>query len=87
METSGDMKEIQRMLESSTDARAFSQYYVAYDSIAKAAATVAKPFTQIQKTNPATAEKLKAFLTTKGIDESKVCFLPLLVCRPPVTKT
>ena len=49
METPGDMKEIQRMLEPGTDARAFSRYHVAYDSIAKAAATVAKPFTQIQK--------------------------------------
>jgi hypothetical protein len=30
------------------------------------------PLIQIQKTNPATAEKLKAFLTTKGFDETKV---------------
>ena len=38
------------------------------------AATAAKPLAQIQKTNPAAAEKLKAFLTTEGLDESKVGF-------------
>jgi hypothetical protein len=77
MEMPSDMKEIQRMLESGTDSRAFSQYYVTYDSKAKEAAAVAKPFTQIQKTNPANAEKLKAFLSAKALDESKVGFLPL----------
>jgi hypothetical protein len=49
----------------------------AYDSKAKEAATLAKPLTQIQKTNPANTEKLRAFLTTKGFGESKVGLLPL----------
>jgi hypothetical protein len=80
-----DMKEIQRMLESGIDSRAFSQYYVAYDSKAKEAATAAKPLTQIQKTNPAAAEKLKAFLTTKALDESKVGFLPLYTRNEDMT--
>jgi hypothetical protein len=31
---------------------------------------------QIQKTNLATAEKLKAFLTTQALDKSKAGFLP-----------
>jgi hypothetical protein len=49
----------------------------ACDSIAKEAATVSKLLTQInQKTSPATAEKLKAFLTTEALDESKVGSLP-----------
>ena len=73
------MKEIQRMLEMRIDSRAFSQYYVAYDSKAKEAATASKPIAQIQKTNPANAEKLKAFFTTKALDETKVGFLPPLL--------
>jgi hypothetical protein len=85
METPNDMKEIQRMLVSGIDSRAFSQYYVTYDSKAKDAATAAKPITQIQKTNPASAEKLKAFLTTKALDESKVSFLPLYTRNEDMT--
>jgi hypothetical protein len=40
-------------------------------------------FAQIQKTNPTTAEKLKAFLTTKAFDDSKVGFLPPLLTFHP----
>jgi hypothetical protein len=48
----------------------------AYDAKAKEATATAKPSTQIQKANPVVAEKLKAFLTTKALDESKVVFPP-----------
>jgi hypothetical protein len=85
METPKDMKEVQRMLISGVSERAFSQYYVAYDTKAKEAAAAAKPFAQIQKTNATTAEKLKAFLTTKGFDESKVSFLPLYTRNEDMT--
>jgi hypothetical protein len=85
METPTDMKEIQRMLESGIDSRAFAQYYVAYDSKAKEATTASKPFAQIQKNNPAAAEKLKAFLATKALDESKVGFLPLYTRNEDMT--
>jgi hypothetical protein len=85
MEVPNDMKEIQRMLESGIDSRAFSQYYVPYDSKAKEAAAVAKPFAEWQKTHAATAEKLKAFLATKGLDESKVGFLPLYTRNEDMT--
>jgi hypothetical protein len=77
IEVPKDIKEIQRMLISGVDSRAFSQHYVAYESKAKDAAASSKPLTQIQKTNPITAEKLKAFLTAKDFDENKVGFLPL----------
>jgi hypothetical protein len=70
-------------LSADIESRAFSRYYVAYESKAKEAATVARLSTQIQKTNPAAAEKLKAFLTTKAIDESKVGFLPLYGTTSP----
>jgi hypothetical protein len=73
------------MLEFGIDSRAFSQYYVAYDFKAKEAATASKPLIQVQKTNPATAEKLKAFLTTKALDESKVGFLPLYTRNEDMT--
>jgi hypothetical protein len=75
--TPGNKRNVRRICNSGMDSRAFSQYYVAYESKAKEAATAAKPLTQIQKTNPAGAEKLKAFLITKALDESKVGFLPL----------
>ena len=85
MVTPSDMNEIRRMLDSGIESRAFSQYYVAYDAKAKEAAIAAKPLTQIQKTNPTTAEKLKAFLTTKALDESKVGFLPLYTRNEDMT--
>jgi hypothetical protein len=85
MELPNEKKELERVLFSGTDSRAFSQYYVAYESKAKEAATAAKPFTQIQKTNPAGAEKLKAFLTTKALDETKVGFLPLYTRNEDMT--
>jgi hypothetical protein len=85
METPSDMNEIRRMLDSGIDSRAFSQYYVSYDSKAKEAATASKPLTHIQKTNPTNAEKLKAFLTTKALDESKVGFLPLYTRNEDMT--
>jgi hypothetical protein len=85
METPTEMKEIQRMLDSGMDSRAFSQYYVAYEAKAKEAATASKSFTQIQKTNPASAEKLKTFLATKGFDETKVGFLPLYTRNEDMT--
>jgi hypothetical protein len=77
METPKDMKEVQRMLISGVNERAFSQYYVAYESKAKEAAAAAKPFAEWKKTHAASAEKLKAFLATKAFDETKVGFLPL----------
>jgi hypothetical protein len=85
MEMLNDMKEIERIITSGIDSRAFSQYYVAYESKAKEAATAAKPITQIQKTNSAAAEKLKSFLTTKALDESKVGFLPLYTRNEDMT--
>jgi hypothetical protein len=85
MDVPTDMKEVQRMLESGVDSRAFSQYYVTYESKAKEAATASKPLTQIQKTNPTSAEKLKAFLTTKALNESKVGFLPLYTRNEDMT--
>jgi hypothetical protein len=85
MEIPNDMKEIQRMLESGTDSRAFSQYYVSYESKAKEAAAVAKPFAEWQKAHAATTEKLKAFLATKAVDETKVGFLPLYTRNEDMT--
>jgi hypothetical protein len=85
MEMPNDMKEVERMLFAGIESRAFSQYYVAYDAKAKEAAAASKPFSQIQKTNSATAEKLKAFLTTKGFDETKVGFLPFYTRNEDMT--
>ena len=85
METPKDAKEAQRMLVSGIDARAFSQYYVPYDAKAKEAAAVAKPFTEWQKAHSATAEKLKSFLSSKAIDETKAGFLPLYTRNEDMT--
>ncbi len=80
-----DMKEVQRMLISGVSERAFSQYYSAYETRAKEAAAAAKPLAQIQKTNAASAEKLKVFLAAKGFDEAKVGFLPLYTRNEDMT--
>jgi hypothetical protein len=77
IETPNDMKEIQRMLSSGIDSRAFSQYYVAYDSKAKEAAAASQSLTQKQKLSPQSTEKLRAFFAENKIDESKVGVLPL----------
>jgi hypothetical protein len=81
METPNSMKEIQRMPRLGHRFPRFLAIFLRLCFQAKEAATSAKPLTQIQKTNPATAEKLKAFLTTKALDESKVVFLPSHLTR------
>jgi hypothetical protein len=82
-ESAGNEIDVRHICNSDMDSRAFSQYYVLYDSKTKEAAAAAKPLAEWQKTHAATAEKLKAFLVTKAIDESKVGS-----CRStPVTKT
>jgi hypothetical protein len=85
MEAPKDVKEVQRMLTSGVDSRAFSQHYVAYLSKAKEAAAASKSLPQIQKNNPVTAEKLKAFLTANGFDENKVGLLPLYTRNEDMT--
>ncbi len=85
MDTPSDMKEVQRIIISGIDSRAFSQYYVAYETKAKQAAVAAKPLAQIQKTNAASAEKLKVFLAAKSLDEAKVGFLPLYTRNEDMT--
>ena len=85
METPNDKRELERMLISGIESRAFSQYYVPYESKAKEAAAVAKPFSEWQKAHSATAEKLKSFLAIKAIDEAKVGFLPLYTRKEDMT--
>ncbi len=85
MKTPADKKEIERMLFSGVESRAFSQYYVAYDAKAKEAAAASKPFAEWQKAHSATAEKLKSFLATKAIDETKAGFLPLYTRNEDMT--
>jgi hypothetical protein len=85
IDTPKDKKEVERMLFSGIESRAFSQYYVSYESKAKEAAAVAKPIAEWQKAHAATTEKLKAFLATKALDESKVGFLPLYTRNEDMT--
>ena len=85
MDMPSDAKEMQRMLVSGIDVRAFSQYYATFDSKAKEAAAASKPFAEWQKAHSATAEKLKSFLTAKAIDETKVGFLPLYTRNEDMT--
>jgi hypothetical protein len=77
METPRDMNEIKRMLDSGIESRAFSQYYVPYESKAKSAGAASQSLSQKQKTSPQSAEKLRAFFAEKKIDENKVGVLPL----------
>ena len=85
MDMPSDAKEMQRMLVSGIDVRAFSQYYATFDSKAKEAAAASKPISDWQKTHSATAEKLESFLSAKAIDETKVGFLPLYTRNEDMT--
>jgi hypothetical protein len=85
MEMPSDMKEVQRMLVSGISERAFSQYYVAYDSKAKEAAAASKPIAEWQKAHATSAEKLKTFLSAKALDETKIGFLPLYTRNEDMT--
>lgn len=58
---------------------------VTYESKAKEAPTASKLLKKIQKTNPANAEKLKAFFASKALDETKVGFLPLYARNEDMT--
>jgi hypothetical protein len=72
-----DFNEIQRILISGVESRAFTQYYVDYGKQAKKAGAASKTLSQVQKVNQTGAEKLKVFLAGNKLDESKVGFLPL----------
>jgi hypothetical protein len=85
LDTSTDITEVQRIVDSGINSRAFSQYYVAYESSAKSAAAASQSFAQTQRIKPAAAEKLKAFLTSKSLDENKVGFLPLYTRNEDMT--
>ncbi len=85
LETPKDMKEVERMLFSGIDSRAFSQYYVAYDSKAKEAGAASKTLPEWQKGHADSIVKLKAFLSSKAIDDSKVGFLPLYTRNEDMT--
>lgn len=77
MKIPDDIKEVQRMITSGVDVRAFTQYYETYTTQAKAAAAGSRSFAQVLKSSPQSAEKIKGFLAENKLEESKVGFLPL----------
>ena len=72
-----DAKEVERMLSSGIDSRAFTQHYVTYESQAKAAAAASNSLAQLRKANPESAKKMKVFLAVNKLEETKVGMLPL----------
>ncbi len=72
-----DPKEVQRMLISGIESRAFTQYYEPYTTHAKTAAASSRSFAEVLKSNPQSAEKIKVFLAENKLEESKVGFLSL----------
>ena len=72
-----DLKEVQRMLTSGIESRAFTQYYEPYTTHAKTAAASGRSFAQVLKSNPQSAERIKVFLAENNLEESRVGFLPL----------
>ncbi len=72
-----DLKEVERIVSSGIDARAFTQYYVPYESQAKTAAAASNSLGQLRKSSPQSAEKIKSFLVENKLDEGKVGILPL----------
>jgi hypothetical protein len=85
MDAPDDLKEVWRMLNSGIESRAFSQYYVAYESRAKEAGAASKSIAQVVKTNSTSADKLKAFLIASALEENKVGFLPLYTRNKDMT--
>lgn len=78
-------KELERMVISGTDTRAFSQHYVSYELKAKEAAAASQTLVQKQKMSPESAEKTRAFLLKSGLDESKVGVLPMYTRNKDMT--
>jgi hypothetical protein len=72
-----DSAELSRMLTSGVNSRAFSQYYVPYQDRAKQAASAAKPINFLAFGWPDAAKAARAFIASKGIEESQVVWLPL----------
>jgi hypothetical protein len=74
-----------RILSSGTDPRAFTQHYVDYEARAKFAARASKLISTLQATNPSSAAEIKTFLSSKGIDEGKIGYLPIYTRNKDMT--
>ncbi len=85
MESPNDIKEVQRMLASGLDSRAFSQHYVTYDLKAKEAGLASMRLADWEKKHPDSIAKLRIFLSESALDESKVGFLPLYTRNEDMT--
>lgn len=85
MNIPADMKEVQRMITSGTDTRAFTQYYIPYESQEKNAAAASYSAAQMRRSNPQSAEKMKVFLAENKFDEGKVGYLPLYTRKLDMT--
>jgi hypothetical protein len=85
MDVPTDPKELERMMFSGIDTRAFSQHYVSYELKAKEAAAASQTLVQKQKLSPESAEKTRAFLLKSGLDESKVGVLPMYTRNKDMT--
>jgi hypothetical protein len=72
-----DAAELSRMLTSGVNSRAFSQHYVPYQDRAKQAASAAKPINFLAFGWPDAAKAARAFIASKGMEESQVVWLPL----------
>lgn len=85
MNIPADMKEVQRMLTSGIDTRAFTQHFTAYETQAKTAAAASYSVAKMSRSNPTSAEKMKAYLAENKFEENKVRFLPLYTRKLDMT--
>lgn len=80
-----DKRELERVIFSGTDLRAMTQHYVAYDLQASLAGAESKTVSKLKSVNPASAVEVERFLSTKGIEEGKVGYLPVYTRNKDMT--
>jgi hypothetical protein len=71
-----DLTEVNRMITSGNNTRAFSQYYVSYQDRALQAGKAAHPMHFLALLKPESAAKVRELIAEKKLDEKQVGWLP-----------
>jgi hypothetical protein len=76
MDVPADKEELNRMILSGTNTRAFTQYYVSYPERAAIAAKTVRSVGALAITQPESAAKVRDFIANKSLSEDHVGWLP-----------
>jgi hypothetical protein len=72
-----DRQETQRMMFSGINTRAFTQHYLPYEAHAATAAKSSRSIADLQANDAVGTARVKAYLSSKRLDEAKVGYLPV----------